>query len=991
MEPGINLKSQISNLQPLSQPPMEVSPAQRRLPEIITLAAILLLALLFRTYGLNKVPPAFLGDEANIALDAQSILQGNFYLITPHEGGEGSLWAYLLALAFALFKPSIASARGLAVAVSVAGVGAVFMLARCLLLPLLGRWQALAVAAISGLYLSVALWHVNLSRLAFPQTLGALVQVSFFILLWLTLRKNRLSYAIFAGILLGLTAYSYVPFKLTPLLVLVFILLEALANRRRAFLWTRFKWLLTIAAVGGAFYLPLLISYANGGLRKGTGAFTLFNPLVNRGNFWGALFNSIAGNLAGFLPFIPQVGGVSIARGLDTLSLIFFLFGLLIALYRRRCPEFLFLALWWAVMLVPSIIAPEGPMPHLRRAIGTAAPAFILTGVGLVTPLTWLSRLYPRRRPVFVALGALLVAFSLFTMARQTWVNYYLPQSTDEAYALINHIYDFELADVMAAEGDAGTAYILPVDASAGAIFPESSTLAFLYQNRGQADYAYIWDNEEALFPDTARLLQGKNCVGLVHWKVSKHSKADPRHLFEYVLERAGTFDRLSTHKYFDITYYRLDPAAAPVSPADLSPPGGQRSAVSGQSALSFDGQFALTGAAFAAESPADEPLWVELRWKKLAESPDLQVGLLLVDKKGHIVGKNDHPLLSDRLHRPASNWETGAEERDYVLITAEPGTPPGKYHLKVILYRLDEAGQSHRLAPVASNVGADLALPLGATRLLPPKEILPFEAYHIPPTRYELVLGSDNLHLLSVSGLPNALRPGDRGTVTLWWRSMGDVTSNGSAALQLVAPDGGIIFLSPAQALGGADYPTQKWPVGMTARQFLDYALPADAPAGNYQLQLALPAFKTGSVNLGSVSVAGRPRFFIAPPMTHRADVNFGNQITLLGYDVNLSPEKAAITLVWQAQQEMDTPYKVFLHLLDAKGQIAAQLDREPQQGQSPTTSWLPGEVVVDEMEIPLPAALVDKLLVGLYNSADGKRLSLGATGETSYELQVK
>ncbi|HHJ07140.1 MAG TPA: hypothetical protein ENK24_06545, partial [Anaerolineae bacterium] len=566
---------------------MKDRPAWRHPAEIIALVAILLLALFFRTYGLNKVPPAFFGDEANIALDAQSILQGNFYLITPHEGGEGSLWAYLLALTFALFKPGIASARGLAAAVSVAGVGAVFALARLLLLPLLGRWQTLAAAAIAGLYLSVALWHVNLSRLAFPQTLGALVQVSFFILLWLALRKDRLLYALLAGILLGLSAYSYVPFKLTPLLTLIFILLEAVANRRRAFLWTRFNRLLIIAAIGGAFYLPLLISYANGGLRKGTGAFTLLSPLVNHGDFWGALAKSIAGNLAGFLPLISQVGGVSIARGMDTLSIIFFLIGLLIALYRWRRPEFLFLPLWWALMLVPSIIAPEGPMPHLRRAIGTAAPAFILAGLGLVWPLNWLAQRRPRWQPGLVAAGAVMAAIPLFTLARQTYVDYYLPQSTDEAYALINHIYDFELADVMVAEGDAQTAYILPVDTSAGALFPESSTLAFLYQNRRQADYAYIWDNEAALFADTAALLQGKNRVGLIHWKVSKHSKADPRHLFEYVLERAGTFDRLSPHKYFDIAYYRLDSDAPSISPANLSPPAGQPS-------VAFDGQFAL-------------------------------------------------------------------------------------------------------------------------------------------------------------------------------------------------------------------------------------------------------------------------------------------------------------------------------------------------------------------------------------------------------------
>ncbi|HEY86120.1 MAG TPA: hypothetical protein G4N96_13525, partial [Chloroflexi bacterium] len=688
------------------------------------------------------------------------------------------------------------------------------------------------------------------------------------------------------------------------------------------------------------------------------------------------------GNLAGFLPLISQVGGVSIARGMDTLSISFFLIGLLIALQRWRRPEFLFLVVWWAVMLVPSIIAPEGPMPHLRRAIGTAAPAFILASVGLVLPLAYLAQRRPRWQPGLIAAGALIAAIPLFTLARHTYVDYYLPQSTNEAYALINHIYDFELADVMAAEGDANTAYILPVDTSAGAIFPESSTLAFLYQHRGQAEYAYIWDNEAALFSDTANLLNGKNRVGLIRWKVSKHSKADPRHLFEYVLERAGDFDGLSTHKYVDITYYQLDSNAKPVYPSAV---GGRRSAVA------FSGQFALTGAAIAPETPADEPLWVELTWKKLGAEPlDLQVGLWLEDNAGHIAGRADHPLLSDQLHRYTANWETGAEERDYALISADPGTPPGDYRLKVILYWLDEAGQSHRLAPLAEDVGADLALQLGETRLLPYKTILPFEAHNIPPTMYEAILGEDSLHLLSVSGLPDALRPGDRGTLELWWRSMGDATSKGSVALQLVA-SGQTITLSPAQPLGGEDYPTQKWPEGMTIRQYLDYALPADAPAGDYQLQLTLIPFKTGRIYLGSVTLAGRPRQFEAPPMAHRLNADFDGKITLLGFDASLSPEKADITLYWQAQREMDAPYKVFAHLLDKDGQIIAQMDREPQNGEAPTTSWLPGEVIVDKIEIPgQNLAAVDKIIVGLYNSADGKRLSVLETGETSYELRM-
>jgi predicted membrane-bound mannosyltransferase len=121
-----------------------------------SVVAILLLALFFRIYGLDKVPPGFFGDEAYLALDAQSILQGNRFLIGPNEGTSGSLWLYLLAVTFSLFGVTIASARGLSVAVSIAGIVVAFFFTRFLFAPVLTRVQATLIATLVGLYDSVS-------------------------------------------------------------------------------------------------------------------------------------------------------------------------------------------------------------------------------------------------------------------------------------------------------------------------------------------------------------------------------------------------------------------------------------------------------------------------------------------------------------------------------------------------------------------------------------------------------------------------------------------------------------------------------------------------------------------------------------------------------------------------------------------------------------------------------------------------------------------
>ena len=63
---------------------------------------------------------------------------------------------------------------------------------------------------------------------------------------------------------------------------------------------------------------------------------------------------------------------------------------------------------------------------------------------------------------------------------------------------------------------------------------------------------------------------------------------------------------------------------------------------------------------------------------------------------------------------------------------------------------------------------------------------------------------------------------------------------------------------------------------------------------------------------------------------------------------------------------------YKVFVHVVDASGAVLAQQDGEPVGGFTPTTRWLPGEIVVDAHEVRLPAGLAPgsyTVLAGMYD----------------------
>jgi hypothetical protein len=52
-------------------------------------------------------------------------------------------------------------------------------------------------------------------------------------------------------------------------------------------------------------------------------------------------------------------------------------------------------------------------------------------------------------------------------------------------------------------------------------------------------------------------------------------------------------------------------------------------------------------------------------------------------------------------------------------------------------------------------------------------------------------------------------------------------------------------------------------------------------------------------------------------------------------------------VVLYWEALRPPEDDYVVFVHLLDADGQLVASHDGPPLDGRYPTTAWLPGDVV--------------------------------------------
>lgn len=166
-------------------------------------------------------------------------------------------------------------------------------------------------------------------------------------------------------------------------------------------------------------------------------------------------------------------------------------------------------------------------------------------------------------------------------------------------------------------------------------------------------------------------------------------------------------------------------------------------------------------------------------------------------------------------------------------------------------------------------------------------------------------------------------------------------------------------------------------------------YATEQGDPLGIVEARLADHAFKArdewhGNVRLAVYGVAPSVR-----PAPQRANARFGDDIALESYRLDVrdaSPgDVLTLTLYWRAERVPSGRYKVFVHLLDRMGAVAAQRDGEPVADRRITTTWKPGEDIVDNYGIWIDAPLAAgeySVEMGMYRVDDGSRLAITGSG---------
>jgi hypothetical protein len=148
--------------------------------------------------------------------------------------------------------------------------------------------------------------------------------------------------------------------------------------------------------------------------------------------------------------------------------------------------------------------------------------------------------------------------------------------------------------------------------------------------------------------------------------------------------------------------------------------------------------------------------------------------------------------------------------------------------------------------------------------------------------------------------------------------------------------------------------------------------ALLTEPPYMTVKTNLILPYYEP------SVRVTLPLRNLEIPAMANRVDVNFNDEVMLLGYDLparRVEPgQNLQINLYWQSLRATPRDYFVFTHLLGVDQTRQGGLDRRLQEGY-PIASWYPGEIVTDRRQIPVELDAVSGLAwlrVGGYEVVD-------------------
>ena len=384
---------------------------------IIGLSFITLLAIFFRVYRLNALPPEMTSDHAEKLLDVYDVLNGMRPIYFPRNTGREAFQFYLTAGLIA-FTPLSLNHLALKVGTAIFGIitiPAAYWLAKSLY----GRPAGLLTAFL----LAISQWHVAITRvgLRFPFTAAFAAPALFF--LFRALRHNRRNDWLLAGLILGIGLHTYTAIRIVPLLFALLVIANFLAD----------GWQFWRGNTGGERPAALTIGYWRNGFLAATLSFILFWPLlrvmqddpeifwyraysraenenmsfsVAWTTFWSNVKNALL--MFNYRGDVVPMNTVPESPVLDKVTGALFVLGvafLLWRLFRYRERRDFFLLLSFFVLLLPSILSLAFPLenPSVVRTGGAIPFVMLIAALPLLAIWRRLGQLPGRASPILAA------------------------------------------------------------------------------------------------------------------------------------------------------------------------------------------------------------------------------------------------------------------------------------------------------------------------------------------------------------------------------------------------------------------------------------------------------------------------------------------------------------------------------------------------------------------------------------------------------------
>jgi hypothetical protein len=366
------------------------------------------------------------------------------------------------------------------------------------------------------------------------------------------------------------------------------------------------------------------------------------------------------------------------------------------------------------------------------------------------------------------------------------------------------------------------------------------------------------------------------------------------------------------------------------------------------------------------------------LYWRAISPGTgDWHVGLSLTGLQGTVWPVSLRPTRWGRTPPPMQAWPPDTYVRMDKLVDLPAGMPPGVYTPTLSLF------DRRTLAP-ASVLGSDgnplgPRLDLAPIRVTPPNTPPTLQALGVPPGDDLQACGT--LGLWAVEPDRTVLAPGESIHLRWVWEALAETTEARQVQLSLENPAGSVVQTWEVP-LSAAWWPTDRWRSGERWVGRPAIRLPGSLESGTYMLRGSLPVCEP--LFALPLQVVAPERVWTVPDSLTDTDWVFGSVIRLAGYslsETSVDPGTSLnVNLAWQALDEIETSYRVFVHLVDDGGRLVGQHDGEPGDWTRPTTGWAGGEVVVETRTINVPADADPgrhTLRVGLYE-AGGRRLHL-------------